>query len=142
MSSGGRLAKILEKVWRSRGEVQTSSENCGLSEEGCCVEDIVHGRARLTAVVQCSGVCEATTLARRSGGRQSRQRNAADRSVVSSVVWWYCASASRVKVTSKNKQTNNKQQLALIHKQEHILQRLLNRPAAKVGANLAPDCCQ
>ena len=31
--------------------------------------DIVHERARLTAVVQCSGVCEATALAKRSGGQ-------------------------------------------------------------------------
>ena len=31
--------------------------------------DIVHESARLTAVVQCSGVCEATALATRSGGQ-------------------------------------------------------------------------
>ena len=41
----------------------------GFSEEGCCVMDIVHERARLAAVVQCSGVCEATAQANRSGGQ-------------------------------------------------------------------------
>ena len=40
------------------------------SQEYCCVMDIVHERARLSAVVQCSGVCEATALAKRSGGHQ------------------------------------------------------------------------
>ena len=29
MSRGGRFAKILEELWGSRGEVQTSSENYG-----------------------------------------------------------------------------------------------------------------
>ena len=48
-------AKILSELW--------------FSEEGCCVKDFVHERARLLAVVQCSGVCEATALAQRSGGQ-------------------------------------------------------------------------
>ena len=45
-------------------------EGEGCTEEGCCVMDIVHERAWLTAVVQCSGVCEATALAKRSAGKQ------------------------------------------------------------------------
>ena len=52
-----------------RGRVPKSSVNYGFSEEGCYVKDIVHERARLSAVVQCSGVCEATALAQRSGGQ-------------------------------------------------------------------------
>ena len=48
--------------------MQKFSDNYGL--EGCCEMDIVHERERLTAVVQCSGVCEATALAKRSGGQQ------------------------------------------------------------------------
>ena len=65
MSSGGHFANILEELWGFRGEVQTSSDNNGFSEECCCVMDNVHERARLTAVVQCSGVCEATALAKK-----------------------------------------------------------------------------
>ena len=61
--------KILEKLLVFRGRVPKSSVNYGFSEEGCCVKDIVHERPRLSAVVQCSGVCEATALAQRSGGQ-------------------------------------------------------------------------
>ena len=52
-----------------RGRVPKSSVTYGFIEEGCCVKDLVHERARLSAVVQCSGVCEATALAQRSGGQ-------------------------------------------------------------------------
>ena len=39
------------------------------AEDGCGMVDIVHETARLTAVDPCSGVCEATALAKRSGGQ-------------------------------------------------------------------------
>ena len=52
-----RFAKILEELKGSRGEVQTSSENCGFPEKIWCVKEIVHERARLTAVW--FSVCEA-----------------------------------------------------------------------------------
>ena len=61
--------KIIEELWVFRGRVPKSSVNYGFSEEGCCVKNIVHERARLSAVVQCSGVREATALAQRSGGQ-------------------------------------------------------------------------
>ena len=48
-------AKFFEELWVFRGRVPKSSVNYGFSEEGCCVKDIVHERARLLAVVQCSG---------------------------------------------------------------------------------------
>ena len=63
------LGKILEELFVFRGRVPKSSVNYGFSEEACCVKDIVHERPRLSAVVQCSGVCEATALAQRSGGQ-------------------------------------------------------------------------
>ena len=43
-------AKIIEELWDFRGRVPKSSVNYGFSEEGCCVKNIVHERARLSAV--------------------------------------------------------------------------------------------
>ena len=52
---------------------------------------------------------EATALANKSGGQYSRQRNAADRSVVSSASPFYSTRTHRhvsMKTTKTNKQTN------------------------------------
>ena len=111
------MQKILEELWGSRGEVQKSSGNYWFLEEGCCVKSIVLERARLTAVTQCSVVCEATALAKRSGGQRSRQRNAADRSVVSSFVWWYFARTPLRHVSKQTSKQANKQTSKQANKQ-------------------------
>ena len=72
------------------------------------MKDILHESARLSAVVQCWGVCEATALAQRSGGQQSRQLDAADRSVVSSRSPWLLHAHAPRHVSKKTTKTKTK----------------------------------
>ena len=61
------MQKILEELWFPRRGATNLQIIMWFSEEGRYVMDIVHERTRLMAVVQCSGVCEATALAKRRG---------------------------------------------------------------------------
>ena len=73
-----------------RGRVPKSSANYGFLRRAAAVKDTAHERARLSAVVQCSG-------------------DAADRSVGSSVVWWFFARTHRVTCKEGNKNKKQKQ---------------------------------
>ena len=75
-----------------RASVPESSVDYGFLRRAAAVKDTAHERTRLSAVVQCSG-------------------DAADSSVVSSVVWWFFVRTHRVtcKEGNKNKKQTNKQ---------------------------------